>query len=105
MPCTTSPFSWTPEAEDAFIRLKQALTETPVLVYPDPTTLFILDSDASGTSIGGVLSQKCPEEEERVIAYFSRALSAQESHYCVTRRELLAVVKAIFMLISMEESF
>ena len=91
---TTSPFSWTPEAEDAFIRLKQALTETPVLVYPDPATLFILDTDASGTGIGGVLSQKCLEEE-RVIAYFSRALSAQECRYCVTRRELLAVVKAI----------
>ena len=91
---TTSPFSWTPEAEDAFIRLKQALTETPVLVYPDPAALFILDTDASGTGIGGVLSQKCLEEE-RVIAYFSRALSAQECRYCVTRRELLAVVKAI----------
>ena len=33
-------------------------------------------------------------EEGRVIAYFS-PLSAQERHYCVTRRELLAVVKAI----------
>ena len=92
---TTSPFSWTPEAEDAFTRLKQALTEAPVLVYPDPATLFILDTDASGTGIGGVLSQNVPEEEERVIAYFSRPLSTQERRYCVTRRELLAVVKAI----------
>ena len=32
---TTSPFSWTPEAEDTFIRLKQA----PVLVYPEPKGL------------------------------------------------------------------
>ena len=86
--------SWTPEAEDAFIRLKQALTETPVLVNPDPAGLFILDTDASGTGFEGVLSQKCPEEE-RVIAYFSRALSAQECRYCVTWQELLAVVKAI----------
>ena len=64
------------------------------MVYPDPAALFILDTDASGTGIGGVLSQKCLEEE-RVIAYFSRALSAQECRFCVTRRELLAVVKAI----------
>ena len=71
--------------------MKQDLTEAPVLVYPDPATLFILDTDASGTGIGGVLSQKVPEEEERVIAYFSRPLSAQERRYCVTRRELLAV--------------
>ena len=42
-----------------------------------------------------MLSQKVPEEEESVIAYFSRPLSAQEHRYCVTRRELLAVVKAV----------
>jgi len=46
--------------------------------------------------MGGVLSQCSPgEDQERVIAYFSQALSSQERHYCVTRRELLAVVKAI----------
>ena len=58
--------------------LKQALTEAPVLVYPDPYPSFILDTDASGTGIRSVLSQKVPEEEERVIAYFSHPLSAQE---------------------------
>jgi len=93
---TTSPFSWEPEADDAFKKLKQALTEAPVLAYPHPVSSFILDTDASGTGIGGVLSQCSPgEDQERVIAYFSRALSSQERHYCVTRRELLAVVKAI----------
>ena len=57
---------------------------------------FILDTDASGTGIGRVLSQCSPgEDQERVIAYFSQALSSQERRYCVTRRELLAVVKAI----------
>ena len=93
---TTSPFSWKPEADVAFNKLKQALTEAPVLAYPDPAFSFTLDTDASGTGIGGVLSQQSPgDEQERVIAYFSRALSSQERHYCVTRRELLAVVKAI----------
>ena len=93
---TTSPFFWKPEADVAFNKLKQALTEAPVLAYPDPAFSFTLDTDASGTGIGGVLSQQSPgDEQERVIAYFSRALSSQERHYCVTRRELLAVVKAI----------
>ena len=95
--CATVPsFQWTAEAEDAFQKLKLALTETPILTYPDSNALFILDTDASGTGIGAVLSQRHPaEEQERVIAYFSRALSVPERHYCVTRRELLAMVKAI----------
>ena len=95
--CTTTvPFSWTTEADDAFEKLKLALTEAPVLAYLDCSALFILDTDASGTGIGAVLSQRFPpEDQEKVIAYFSRTLSCQERHYCVTRRELLAMVKAV----------
>ena len=55
---------------------------------------FILDTDASDTGIGGVLSQADGEGRERVIAYGSRLLKP-ERQYCVTRRELLAVVTFI----------
>jgi len=41
-----------------------------------------------------VLSQ-VQEGEERVIAYFSRVLSKTEKNYCVTRRELLAIVDSV----------
>ena len=44
--------------------------------------------------IGAVLSQE-QNGEEHVIAYFSRTLEKPERNYCITRRELLAVVKAI----------
>ena len=53
--------------------------------------MFILDTDASGTAIGAVLSQ-VQDGEERVLAYGSRCLSSMEQNYCTTRRELLAVV-------------
>ncbi|MDD9817374.1 MAG: RNase H-like domain-containing protein [Gammaproteobacteria bacterium] len=98
---STAPFCWTAESEHAFQRLKMSLTQAPVLTYPDPGALFILDTDASGTGIGAVLSQvSCPEhysdpEQERVVAYYSCTLSRAERQYCVTRKELLAVVKAI----------
>ena len=42
--------------------------------------------------IGAVLSQLDDEGRERVVAYGSRTLSKAERRYCVTRRELLAVV-------------
>ena len=43
----------------------------PVLSYPIPEGNFILDTDASGDGIGGVLSQ-IQDGEERVLAYASR---------------------------------
>lgn len=53
---------------------------------------FILDTDASNLGIGAVLSQEQDDGQEQVIAYGSRVLSKAERRYCVTRRELLAVV-------------
>ena len=40
------------------------------------------------------LSQK-QRGQERVIPYFGRTLSRVECNYCVTRREILALVKGI----------
>ncbi|KAF8781568.1 Retrovirus-related Pol polyprotein like [Argiope bruennichi] len=87
-------FIWTDECDNAFNMLKDALTSTPVLAYPEIGKQFILDMDASHECIGAVLSQEV-DGQERVIAYFSKCLSKQERNYCVTRKELLAIVKAV----------
>ena len=65
--------------------------KTPLLAHPDFTKAFILDTDASDTAIGAVLSQ-IHDGEERVITYTSRCLTKAERKYCVTRKELLAIV-------------
>ena len=44
--------------------------------------------------MGAVLSQK-QDGVERVISYYSKSLSKAERNYCVTRRELLAVVSSV----------
>jgi transposase InsO family protein len=84
-------FTWTPECQEAMRNLKDALTQSPVLVYPDFSKPFILSTDASNFAIGAVLSQE-RDGEEHPCAYASRQLSSPEVSYATTEKELLAVV-------------
>ena len=84
-------FVWSEEAQKSFDQLKSALTSPPILAMPMDSGEFILDTDAANGTIGAVLSQ-IQESQERVIAYASRRLDRREMNYCVTRKELLAVV-------------
>ena len=84
-------FCWEAEQEEAFNGLKQKLISAPILGYPRAEGKFILDTDASQCAIGAVLSQE-QDGKETVIAYGSRKLSKAEKNYCVTRKELLAIV-------------
>ena len=74
--------------------MKDGLVFAPVLGYPDPKLQYILDTDASAVEVGAVLTQ-VQDGEERVMAYYSKTLAPPERNYCATRRELLAVVKAV----------
>lgn len=56
--------------------------------------MFVIDADASNDGMGAVLSQ-VQGGEEKVISYYSKTFSKPERRYCVTRRELLAVVSSI----------
>lgn len=47
----------------------------PVLVFPDFTREFLVDTDASNYGIGVVLSQVESDGQEQVIAYASCLLS------------------------------
>jgi len=84
-------FVWTDEAQQSFDQLKVALTSPPILAMPTAYGEFILDTDASYGSMGCVLSQ-IQDVCERVVAYASKTLKRREMNYCVTRKELLAVV-------------
>ena len=56
---------------------------------PSDERRYILDTDASETSIGAVLSH-VQNEEQRVIAYANRTYNKAERNYCTTRKELLS---------------
>ena len=85
-------FKWTLDCQTAFETLCRLLISIPVLAYPEYNKPFILDTDASDIGIGAVLSQTDDSGRWHVVAYASRVLTNSERRYCVTRRELLAVV-------------
>ena len=84
-------FSWSGTAETAFQKLKEALLSAPILVFPRDEGDFVLDTDASAIGIGAVM-QQVQDGEEKVVANGSKKLNKQQRRYCVTRRELLAIV-------------
>jgi len=81
---------WTEEAIKSFEKLKEKLVSPPILCFPSKDGEWILDTDASHTGMGAVLSQ-VQNGEERVVEYSSRKFTKSELRYCVTRKELLAV--------------
>jgi len=89
-----SKFIWEDKFQSVFDELKRVLSSSPVLSFPKEEGEFILDTDASNNGIGAVLSQR-QEGKEKVIAYYSRVLNKPERNYCVTRRELLAIVNSL----------
>jgi hypothetical protein len=91
---TGAQWAWGEEEQRSFDKLKVALSTAPVLPFPASTGQFVLDTDASDTGIGAVLSQVI-DGKEMVLGYASRTLSKAERNYCVTRRELLAVIHFI----------
>ncbi|RDX93434.1 Retrovirus-related Pol polyprotein from transposon 17.6, partial [Mucuna pruriens] len=64
------------EQERAFNSLKEKLINAPLLVLPNFTKSFEIESDASGISIGAILMQ-----EGHPIAYFSEKLSGATLNY------------------------
>ena len=73
-----------------FTPLRAYLTTAPVLAQPDNSKSYDVYCDALGTSLGYVLMQ-----ENRVIAYASRALRPHENNYPTHDLELAAVIHAL----------
>ena len=86
-------FSWSAECELSFQLLKSALTQAPILAYPDLNqnfSPFVLQMAASTFGLGAVL-----EQDGRVTAYASRTLTKCEQNYSVIQKECLAIVYAL----------
>ena len=74
--------------------MKTRLLQAPTSAFPNFCHPFVIDTDASETALGAVLSQII-DGEERPIAFESRVLSKTEVKYATTEREALGTVQAM----------
>ena len=87
-------FTWEKEHEDAFQLLKTRLLQAPILAFPNFRHPFVIDTDASETALGAVLSHII-DGEERPIAYESRVSSKTDVNDATTKRGAIAIVQAM----------
>jgi len=84
-------FLWTEERDTAYETLKTHLVTAPILAMSQDTGAYTLNVDASNWAAGAVLQQE-QDGLLRVIGNASKAFTGSEKRYCITRKELAAMV-------------
>ena len=84
---------WSPQCTKAFSKLKELVLSAPVMMNPDFSCPFILQTDVSEVGVGAVLSQTDAEGCDHPMAYFSRKLLPREQRYPTIEKEHLAINK------------
>ena len=84
-----------PEALEAFDRLKAACLQAPILAFLDFDKPFLLEMDAYGRGLGAVLSQKQEDGWYHPIAYASHVMNETEQRYHSNKQEFLTLKWAV----------
>jgi RNase H-like domain found in reverse transcriptase len=81
--------------QKAFDTIKKRFTEEPVLLMPDQSKPFQIESDASKVATGVVLIQLDSNGDRHPIAFLSKTFSETERKYEIYNRELLGIIRAL----------
>ena len=85
---------WTLEHQEAFIHLKEAIVQAPILHYPNPNKTYIIYTDASDGTCGAQLSQE-HEGTEFLVAFLSHIFTETQYKWSTTEHEAFGVYYAI----------
>ncbi|KAI1005278.1 hypothetical protein K3495_g2942 [Podosphaera aphanis] len=91
---TQKPFHFNSNALSSFNDIKNSFSSSPILQQWVLTLPGILETDASGGGISGILSQR-HNGVKKHVAFWSRNLQPEETQYGTPDQELLAVVDAL----------
>lgn len=80
---------WTNEALEAFVNIKRAIKEAPILKSPSFSKPFQVFSFSSFHTIVVVMLQKNDEGHEQPVASFSKTLQAYELNYDLNEKKRL----------------
>jgi len=91
----SSTWKWESHHTKAFVTIKLALQQAPVLSLPNFTKSFIVTTDASGRCCGAVLSQLNDKNEDKPIAFLSKKFGPHEVNWPAHEQELYAIKLAL----------
>ena len=70
---------WDNAQQEAFEKLKEMVTSTPILTFADDSHPFRVEADSSDFAMGAMLSQQSLEDQKwHPVAFYSKSLSAVE---------------------------
>ena len=87
-------FEWKDTHQDAFIKLKEAIIQAPILQYPDTTKPSIVYTDASNDACGAQLS-KLHDRTEFLVAFLSHTFTDTQRRWSTPEQEAYGIYFAI----------
>jgi hypothetical protein len=90
MMCSRKTLSPGQTSNNQPLKLKMAMTTPPVLIVPNFTLPFYLETNASGKGLGAILMQ-----QGRPIAYFTKAIGPKALALSIYEKEALAILESL----------
>ena len=83
-------FEWKEAHHCAFMKLKDAIIQAPILRYPDTTKPYIMYTDASDNACGAQLSQM-HDEAEFPVAFLSHTFTDTQQRWSTPEQEAYGI--------------
>ena len=87
-------FDWPPTHHTAFLNLKEAIIQAPILHYPNPNKKYIVYMDASNNACRAQLSQEY-DGTGFSLAFLSHTFTETQRKWSTTEQEAYGVYYAI----------